>query len=50
LSVAVSQDQLYATLALELSWSGRGRAIPQLAEVLLDRYLPPGVARHHSPA
>jgi hypothetical protein len=58
--VAVSQDELYATLDLELSWSERalperertkhvhrlhpyhGKFIPQLVEVLLDRYLEPG--------
>jgi DNA methylase len=58
--VAVSQDELYATLDLELSWSERtlpehvrtkhvhrlhpyhGKFIPQLVEVLLDRYLPTG--------
>jgi hypothetical protein len=58
--VAVTQDELYATLDLELSWSERalpehvrtkhvhrlhpyhGKFIPQLVEVLLDRYLPPG--------
>jgi len=55
--VAVTQDALYATLDLELSWSERelperertkhvhrlhpyhGKFIPQLVEVLLDRYL-----------
>jgi hypothetical protein len=55
--VAVTQDELYATLDLELSWSERalpehvrtkhvhrlhpyhGKFIPQLVEVLLDRYL-----------
>jgi len=54
--VAVTQDELYATLDLELSWSERalpehvrtkhvhrlhpyhGKFIPQLVEVLLDRY------------
>jgi DNA modification methylase len=58
--VAVTQDELYATLDLELSWSERslpehvrtkhvhrlhpyhGKFIPQLVEVLLERYLPPG--------
>jgi hypothetical protein len=58
--VAVTQDELYATLDLELSWSERalpenvrtkhvhrlhpyhGKFIPQLVEVLLDRYLPVG--------
>jgi len=58
--VAVTQDELYATLDLELSWSERalpenvrtrhvhrlhpyhGKFIPQLVEVLLDRYLPEG--------
>jgi hypothetical protein len=58
--VAVTQDELYATLDLELSWSERslpenvrtkhvhrlhpyhGKFIPQLVEVLLDRYLPAG--------
>jgi DNA methylase len=58
--VAVTQDELYATLDLELSWSERalperertkhvhrlhpyhGKFIPQLVEVLLDRYLEPG--------
>jgi hypothetical protein len=55
--VAVTQDELYATLDLELSWSERalpenvrtkhvhrlhpyhGKFIPQLVEVLLDRYV-----------
>ena len=54
--MAVTQDELYATLDLELSWSERalpehvrtkhvhrlhpyhGKFIPQLVEVLLDRY------------
>jgi hypothetical protein len=58
--VAVTQEELYSTLDLELSWSERalpervrtkhvhrlhpyhGKFIPQLVEVLLDRYLPPG--------
>jgi hypothetical protein len=58
--VAVSQDQLYATLDLDLSWSEaelperertkhvhrlhpyHGKFIPQLVQVLLDRYLAPG--------
>ncbi len=58
--MAVTQDELYATLDLELSWSERslpehvrtkhvhrlhpyhGKFIPQLVEVLLERYLPPG--------
>ena len=58
--MAVTQEELYATLDLELSWSERalpehvrtkhvhrlhpyhGKFIPQLVEVLLDRYLPPG--------
>jgi hypothetical protein len=58
--VAVSQDELYATLDLDLSWSEaelperertkhvhrlhpyHGKFIPQLVEVLLDRYLAPG--------
>ena len=58
--MAVTQDELYATLDLELSWSERalpenvrtkhvhrlhpyhGKFIPQLVEVLLDRYLPVG--------
>jgi hypothetical protein len=58
--VAVTQDELYATLDLELSWSERalpehvrtkhvhrlhpyhGKFIPQLVEVLLDRYFPRG--------
>jgi hypothetical protein len=58
--VAVTQEELYATLDLELSWSERalpenvrtkhvhrlhpyhGKFIPQLVEVLLDRYLPAG--------
>ena len=58
--MAVSQEELYATLDLELSWSERalpehvrtkhvhrlhpyhGKFIPQLVEVLLDRYLPAG--------
>ncbi len=58
--MAVTQDELYATLDLELSWSERalperertkhvhrlhpyhGKFIPQLVEVLLDRYLEPG--------
>ncbi len=56
--MAVTQDELYATLDLELSWSERalpenvrtkhvhrlhpyhGKFIPQLVEILLDRYLP----------
>ena len=58
--MAVTQDELYATLDLELSWSERalpenvrtkhvhrlhpyhGKFIPQLVEVLLDRYVPLG--------
>lgn len=58
--MAVTQDELYATLDLELSWSERalpenvrtkhvhrlhpyhGKFIPQLVEVLIDRYLPEG--------
>jgi hypothetical protein len=58
--VAVTQEELYATLDLELSWSENalpehvrtkhvhrlhpyhGKFIPQLVEVLLDRYLPRG--------
>ena len=58
--MAVTQDELYATLDLELSWSERalpehvrtkhvhrlhpyhGKFIPQLVEVLLERYLPTG--------
>jgi hypothetical protein len=58
--MAVTQDELYAGLDLELSWSERalpervrtkhvhrlhpyhGKFIPQLVEVLLDRYLEPG--------
>jgi hypothetical protein len=58
--VAVTQDELYAALDLELSWSERalpehvrtkhvhrlhpyhGKFIPQLVEVLLDRYFAPG--------
>src|SRR5437667_56766 len=58
--VAVTQDELYATLDLELSWSEQalpehvrtkhvhrlhpyhGKFIPQLVEVLLDRYFTPG--------
>jgi len=58
--VAVTQEELYSTLDLELSWSERdlpehvrtkhvhrlhpyhGKFIPQLVEVLLDRYLPAG--------
>jgi hypothetical protein len=58
--VAVTQEELYATLDLELSWSENalpehvrtkhvhrlhpyhGKFIPQLVEVLLDRYLPSG--------
>jgi len=58
--MAVTQDELYSTLDLELSWSERalpehvrtkhvhrlhpyhGKFIPQLVEVLLDRYLPDG--------
>src|SRR3954452_20057244 len=60
--MAVTQDELYATLDLELSWSERslpepvrtkhvhrlhpyhGKFIPQLVEVLLDRYF---AARSH---
>jgi len=60
LLVAVTQDELYATLDLELSWSERalpehertkhvhrlhpyhGKFIPQLVEILLDRYFEPG--------
>jgi 16S rRNA G966 N2-methylase RsmD len=58
--VAVTQDELYATLDLELSWSEQalperertrhvhrlhpyhGKFIPQLVEVLLDRYVARG--------
>ena len=58
--MAVTQDELYATLDLELSWSEtalperertkhvhrlhpyHGKFIPQLVEVLLDRYVPAG--------
>jgi hypothetical protein len=58
--VAVTQDELYAALDLDLSWSEaelperertkhvhrlhpyHGKFIPQLVEVLLDRYLAPG--------
>jgi len=58
--VAVTQDELYATLDLDLSWSEvalperertkhvhrlhpyHGKFIPQLVEVLLDRYLTRG--------
>jgi hypothetical protein len=58
--VAVTQDELYATLDLDLSWSEtalperertkhvhrlhpyHGKFIPQLVEVLLDRYVPVG--------
>src|SRR6476646_9941005 len=58
--MAVTQDELYATLDLELSWSERslpehvrtkhvhrlhpyhGKFIPQLVEVLLDRYFTRG--------
>src|SRR4051812_50128334 len=58
--MAVTQDELYATLDLELSWSERslpehvrtrhvhrlhpyhGKFIPQLVEVLLDRYFTAG--------
>ena len=58
--MAVTQDELYSTLDLELSWSERelperertkhvhrlhpyhGKFIPQLVEVLLDRYVRPG--------
>ena len=58
--MAVTQDELYAALDLELSWSEsalpervrtkhvhrlhpyHGKFIPQLVEVLLDRYLEPG--------
>jgi hypothetical protein len=58
--VAVTQDELYATLDLDLSWSEaelperertkhvhrlhpyHGKFIPQLVEVLLERYLQPG--------
>jgi hypothetical protein len=58
--VAVTQDELYATLDLELSWSERalperirtkhvhrlhpyhGKFIPQLVEILLERYFEPG--------
>ncbi len=58
--MAVTQDELYAALDLELSWSERalpervrtkhvhrlhpyhGKFIPQLVEVLLDRYFEPG--------
>jgi DNA modification methylase len=58
--VPVTQDELYATLDLDLSWSEaalperertkhvhrlhpyHGKFIPQLVEVLLDRYFAPG--------
>ncbi len=58
--MAVTQDELYATLDLDLSWSEAelperertkhvnrlhpylGKFIPQLVEVLLDRYVPAG--------
>src|SRR5246500_6021904 len=58
--MAVTQDELYATLDLDLSWSEtalperertkhvhrlhpyHGKFIPQLVEVLLERYLQPG--------
>src|SRR3954470_17381837 len=58
--MAVTQDELYAALDLELSWSERalpenvrtkhvhrlhpyhGKFIPQLVEVLLDRYVERG--------
>src|SRR3954454_4965607 len=58
--MAVTQDELYAALDLELSWSERalpenvrtkhvhrlhpyhGKFIPQLVEVLLERYIPRG--------
>jgi hypothetical protein len=58
--VAVTQDELYATLDLDLSWSEaalpermrtkhvhrlhpyHGKFIPQLVEVLLERYVEPG--------
>ncbi len=58
--MAVTQDELYATLDLELSWSEKalperertkhvhrlhpyhGKFIPQLVEVLLERYVPAG--------
>jgi hypothetical protein len=58
--VAVRQEELYATLDLDLSWSEtalperertkhvhrlhpyHGKFIPQLVEVLLDRYVPAG--------
>jgi DNA modification methylase len=58
--VAVTQDELYASLDLDLSWSEaalperertkhvhrlhpyHGKFIPQLVEVLLDRYFAPG--------
>ena len=58
--MAVSQDELYATLDLDLSWSEaalperertkhvhrlhpyHGKFIPQLVEVLLDRYVAAG--------
>jgi hypothetical protein len=58
--MAVTQDELYATLDLELSWSERslpehvrtkhvhrlhpyhGKFIPQLVEILLDRYFARG--------
>jgi hypothetical protein len=58
--MAVSQEELYSAIDLELSWSERalpehvrtkhvhrlhpyhGKFIPQLVEVLLDRYLPVG--------
>ena len=60
MAVAVTQDELYATLDLELSWSEHalpervrtkhvhrlhpyhGKFIPQLVEVLLERYVEPG--------
>ena len=58
--MAVTQDELYATLDLDLSWSEaelperertkhvhrlhpyHGKFIPQLVEILLDRYYAPG--------
>ena len=58
--MAVTQDELYATLDLDLSWSEadlperertkhvhrlhpyHGKFIPQLVEVLLNRYVPTG--------
>src|SRR3974390_1213961 len=58
--MAVTQDELYARLDLDLSWSEaelperertkhvhrlhpyHGKFIPQLVEILLDRYFAPG--------